>query len=64
MINLFTARLEVVLSVYGSKYYRTGVNFAGPAPKPLAHFEMSVDHSGRLVVDRGKTVPTETELIV
>ncbi len=49
---------------HGSKYYRTGVNFAGPAPKPLAHFEMSVDHSGRLIVDKSKVVPTETELIV
>ena len=49
---------------HGSKYYRTGENFAGPAPRPLAHFEMSVDHSGRLIVNKSKVVPTETELIV
>lgn len=41
-----------------------GKNFAGPAPRPLAHFEMSVDHSGRLIVNKSKVVPTETELIV
>jgi cytochrome b6-f complex iron-sulfur subunit len=40
------------------------INFAGPAPRPLAHFEMSVDHSGRLIVNKSKVVPTETELIV
>ncbi len=49
---------------HGSKYYRNGVNFAGPAPKPLAHFEMSQDHNGRLVVDKSKMVPTQTELVV
>ncbi len=49
---------------HGSKYDRTGVNFAGPAPRPLAHFEMVLDHSGRLVVDKSKTVSVETELIV
>ncbi len=49
---------------HGSKYYRNGVNFAGPAPKPLAHFEMSQDHNGRLIVDKSIIVPTQTELVV
>ena len=49
---------------HGSKYDRTGVNFAGPAPRPLAHFEMVLDHSGRLIVDKSKAVSVETELIV
>lgn len=49
---------------HGSKYYRNGVNFAGPAPRPLNHFEVIIDDSGKLVVDTSKTVPLETELIV
>ncbi len=49
---------------HGSKYYRNGVNFAGPAPRPLNHFEVILDDSGKLVVDTSKTVPIETELIV
>ena len=49
---------------HGSKYYRNGVNFAGPAPKPLDHFEMVMDYSGRLIVDKSKTVSVETELVV
>ena len=49
---------------HGSKYYRNGVNFAGPAPRPLNHFEIIVDDNGKLVVDTSKIVPLETELIV
>jgi len=49
---------------HGSKFYRNGVNFAGPAPKPLNHFEMVMDYSGRLIVDKSKTVSVETELVV
>jgi cytochrome b6-f complex iron-sulfur subunit len=49
---------------HGSKYYRNGVNFAGPAPRPLDHYEMVLDHSGRLIVDKSKPVSIETELIV
>ena len=49
---------------HGSKYYRNGVNFAGPAPRPLNHFEIVFDDAGKLVVDTSKIVPLETELIV
>ena len=49
---------------HGSKYYRNGVNFAGPAPRPLDHFEVILDDAGRLVVDTSKKVPLETELVV
>ena len=49
---------------HGSKYYRNGVNFAGPAPRPLDHFEVVLDDSGKLVVDTSKVVPLETELVV
>jgi cytochrome b6-f complex iron-sulfur subunit len=49
---------------HGSKYYKNGVNFAGPAPKPLYHYEMSLDDDGKLVVDTEKIVPINTELVV
>lgn len=49
---------------HGSKYYRNGVNFAGPAPRPLDHFQMVLDDNGRLVIDTSVKVPLETELIV
>jgi len=49
---------------HGSKYYRNGVNFAGPAPRPLNHFDISIADDGKLVVDTSKVVPLETELII
>ncbi|MGQ3684203.1 MAG: QcrA and Rieske domain-containing protein [Candidatus Loosdrechtia sp.] len=49
---------------HGSKYYRNGVNFAGPAPRPLDHYEVILAENGKLVVDTSKTVPVNTELIV
>jgi len=49
---------------HGSKYYRNGVNFAGPAPRPLDHFKMFIDDAGRLMVDTSVKVPIETELVV
>ncbi len=49
---------------HGSKYYRDGVNFAGPAPRPLYHFDISLSDDGKLIVDTGKVVPIETDLAV
>ncbi|ODS34789.1 MAG: hypothetical protein SCARUB_00049 [Candidatus Scalindua rubra] len=49
---------------HGSKYYRDGVNFAGPAPRPLYHFQLSLSDEGKLVADTSKIVPLETELFI
>ncbi len=49
---------------HGSKYYKNGVNFAGPAPKPLYHYDISVADDGKLVVNTEKIVPINTELVV
>ena len=50
---------------HGSKYYRNGVNFAGPAPKTFKSIlKLFSDDAGKAVVDTQKIVPLETELIV
>jgi cytochrome b6-f complex iron-sulfur subunit len=49
---------------HGSKYYKNGVNFAGPAPRPLYHFKVSLSDEGKLVVNTEQRVPIETELAV
>ncbi len=49
---------------HGSKYYKNGVNFAGPAPRPLSHFDVSLADDGKLVVNTEKIVPITTELVV
>ena len=36
---------------HGSGYYKTGVNFEGPAPRPLERFQISLGDDGQIVVD-------------
>lgn len=39
---------------HGSGFYKSGMNFEGPAPRPLDRFEISLGEDGQLVVDKGK----------
>ncbi len=38
---------------HGSEYHSNGVNFAGPAPRPLDRFRIELNVDGQLVVDTG-----------
>ncbi len=49
---------------HGSKYYKNGVNFAGPAPRPLYHFHIALSDEGKLIVYTENIVPKETVLEV
>lgn len=42
---------------HGSKFHADGAPFAGPAPRPLAWYPLSVSGDGFLVVDSAKLVP-------
>lgn len=37
---------------HGSGYYITGLNFEGPAPRPMDRFKISVAEDGQLLVDK------------
>jgi len=39
---------------HGSGYYMNGVNFEGPAPRPLERFHVSLNAEGKIVVDKTK----------
>jgi cytochrome b6-f complex iron-sulfur subunit len=39
---------------HGSGFYPSGLNFEGPAPRPLDRFAISLDESGQLVVNKSK----------
>ena len=41
---------------HGSKFDWDGLNFAGPAPRPLDHFELRLSADGELVVDTRRVV--------
>jgi cytochrome b6-f complex iron-sulfur subunit len=40
---------------HGSGFYKDGLNFEGPAPRPLDRFKISLAEDGRLVVDKSHT---------
>jgi cytochrome b6-f complex iron-sulfur subunit len=40
---------------HGSGFYKSGLNFEGPAPRPLDRFEIKVGEDGQLVVDKSHT---------
>ena len=39
---------------HGSGYYKSGLNFEGPAPRPMDRFKISVGEDGQLLVDKNK----------
>jgi len=39
---------------HGSGFYKDGLNFEGPAPRPLDRFEMKVNQEGQLVIDKNR----------
>ncbi len=54
----------VACPCHGSKFDREGHKIAGPAPRALPRFAMSLDDRGQLVVDKSVIVGDETTLKV
>ncbi len=44
---------------HGSGYYINGVNFEGPAPRPLERWAVSIGDDGQIVVDKSKKFQQE-----
>jgi cytochrome b6-f complex iron-sulfur subunit len=39
---------------HGSGYYPNGINFEGPAPRPLERFKIYRNTEGKIIVDKTK----------
>jgi cytochrome b6-f complex iron-sulfur subunit len=44
---------------HGSGFYVSGINFEGPAPRPLERFKVSVGDDGQIVVDKSQKYQEE-----
>lgn len=44
---------------HGSGFYKTGINFEGPAPRPLERFKITLSDDGEIVVDKTKKFQQE-----
>ncbi|NCN95362.1 MAG: ubiquinol-cytochrome c reductase iron-sulfur subunit [Bdellovibrionales bacterium] len=41
---------------HGSGFRPTGMNFEGPAPRPLERYSIALDETGNLKIDKSKTI--------
>jgi menaquinol-cytochrome c reductase iron-sulfur subunit len=58
-------QVEFACPCHGSKYYGDGTNYAGPAPRPLAHYKVEVaPEDGQLIVDTSQIVDQDFRLTV
>ncbi|MCB9060300.1 MAG: ubiquinol-cytochrome c reductase iron-sulfur subunit [Halobacteriovoraceae bacterium] len=52
--NWLPAELKFKCPCHGSGYYMNGVNFEGPAPRPLERYKVALNPEGKIVVDKTK----------
>ena len=58
-------QVEFACPCHGSKYYGDGTNYAGPAPRPLAHYKIEIaPEDGQIIVDTSQTVSQDFRLTV
>ena len=57
--NWFANEQKFKCPCHGSGFYKTGINFEGPAPRPLERFKISLGDDGELVVDKTKKFQQE-----
>lgn len=44
---------------HGSGFYKTGINFEGPAPRPLERFKITLNDDGEILIDKTKKFQQE-----
>ena len=57
--NWLEAENKFKCPCHGSGFYMTGINFEGPAPRPLERFRITIGDDGQLVVDKSKKYQQE-----
>jgi cytochrome b6-f complex iron-sulfur subunit len=57
--NWLEAEQKFKCPCHGSGFYKDGVNFEGPAPRPLERFAISIANDGQIEVDKSRTFHEE-----
>jgi len=57
--NWLEAEQKFKCPCHGSGFYKDGVNFEGPAPRPLERYSVSLADDGQLLVDKSRTFQQE-----
>lgn len=57
--NWLEAEQKFKCPCHGSGFYKDGVNFEGPAPRPLERYAISLAEDGQLLVDKSRTFQQE-----
>jgi cytochrome b6-f complex iron-sulfur subunit len=53
--NWFEAEQKFKCPCHGSGYYKSGINFEGPAPRPLERVSISIGDDGQILIDKSVT---------
>jgi cytochrome b6-f complex iron-sulfur subunit len=57
--NWLEAEQKFKCPCHGSGFYKDGINFEGPAPRPLERYAISLSEDGQLLVDKSRTFQQE-----
>ena len=57
--NWLEAEQKFKCPCHGSGYYKSGVNFEGPTPRPLERFAISLADDGQILVDKSRKFQQE-----
>ena len=52
--NWLSAEGKFKCPCHGSGFYKTGINFEGPAPRPLERYRISYAEDGQILVDKNR----------
>ena len=57
--NWLEAEQKFKCPCHGSGFYKTGINFEGPAPRPLERYTISLAEDGQILVDKNQKYQQE-----
>ncbi len=57
--NWLSAENKFKCPCHGSGFYMSGINFEGPAPRPLERVKISLSDDGQVLIDKGRLFKQE-----